>query len=639
MVVLSRLKKRRAGSIVEGEREERLAVSADPRIGSELLGYRIEAIIGRGGMSAVYRARHLSLDRNVALKILAADLAADERFRERFLRESKLAASIEHPHIVPVYDAGKVDGSLYIAMRYVEGTDLKALLRRSGALEPARALTILAQLAEALKAAHEHGLVHRDVKPSNVLIDAEGSVYLTDFGLTKSVSDRSALTATGQIIGTVDYVAPEQIEGKPVDLRADIYSLGCLLYESLTGEVPFPRDSELAALWAHVQERPPKASARRPALPKEIDGVIAKAMAKAPSGRFASCGQLVEAARAALPPPEPPVAPSRRRLVLGIAAVLASAAALGAALWLGRGTDESANEPTLAPEVDSIQRIDPETNELVATIEPGSNPSDLAVGQGAVWVVNVSDRTVSRIDPDSKSVRTAPAGGDPRSVAAGEGAVWVLSPRDAALARIDPNTLSTLGTTAVVQRTGQLAYGGFGAWALAVGEGSVWVGGTTINRINPKGVVLEAIPDSYLAISIAFGHGSVWIRNGAFEPGGGIWRVDPATNRVTAKVPLSFYPFGLAVGEGGAWTAHSETDRLVRIDPATNRIDARIPVGDAPLDVAVGFGSVWVANFADGTVSRVDPERGKVVATIKVGLTPEHLAVGEGGVWVIVRSR
>jgi YVTN family beta-propeller protein len=615
-------------------------VVSHPRIGTEFLGYQIEALIGRGGMSAVYRARHLALDRSVALKLLAAALADDERFRERFLRESKLAASIEHPNIVPIYDAGEVDGSLYIAMRYVEGTDLKTLLRREGALEPARAFALASQLADALEAAHEHGLVHRDVKPSNALLDSHDRVYLTDFGLTKSVSDRSALTTTGQIIGTVDYVAPEQIEGKPVDRRADVYSLGCLLYECVTGEVPFPRDSELAALWAHVQERPPKASERRPELPKAIDPVIAKAMAKAPARRFAGCPDLVEAARAAVPPTEPREAPLRpRRHVVGIGAVLAVAAALGAAFLLARDDGDDATAPTLAPEVDSVQRIDPETNELVATIEPGSNPSDVAVGEGAVWVVNVSDRTVSRIDPDSKSVRTTPAGGDPRSVAAREGAVWVLSPRDAALARIDPNSLSTLGTTAVVQPTGQLAYGGPLAWALAVGEGSVWVGGNPINRMNPNGVVLEAIPDPYFAISIAFGHGSVWIRNAAFEPGGGIWRVDPATNRVTAKVPLSFYPFGLAVGEGAVWTAHSETDRLVRIDPATNRIEARIPVGDAPLDVAVGFGSVWVANFGDGTVSRVDPERRKVVATIKVGPTPEHLAVGEGGVWVIVRSR
>jgi YVTN family beta-propeller protein len=172
-----------------------------------------------------------------------------------------------------------------------------------------------------------------------------------------------------------------------------------------------------------------------------------------------------------------------------------------------------------------------------------------------------------------------------------------------------------------------------------VGEGSVWAGGRSINRVKPNGVVIDTISDPYLAVSIAFGYGSVWIRNAQFEPGGGVWRVDPATNRVTAKVPLSFYPFGLAVGEGGVWTAHSETDRLVRIDPATNRVAARIAVGDAPLDVAVGFGSVWVANFADGTVSRVDPRRGKVVATIEVGLTPEHLAVGEDGVWLIVRSR
>jgi YVTN family beta-propeller protein len=359
-------------------------------------------------------------------------------------------------------------------------------------------------------------------------------------------------------------------------------------------------------------------------------------MAKAPAGRFGTCGELVEAARVALPPPAPPEPPPSRRklaLALGIGGLLALAAALGAAALLGRGGGASATEPKLAVEVDSVQRIDPETNRLVATIEPGPNPADVAVGEGAVWVVNVSDRTVSRIDPETHSVRTAPAGGDPRAVASGEGAVWVLSPRDQALARIDPNTLSTLGTTALLSRTGQLA-GGLASWALAVGEGSVWAGGRSINRVKPNGVVIDTISDPYLAVGIAFGYGSVWIRNANF----GLWRVDPATNRVVAKVPVSFYTFGLAAGEGGVWTAHSDTDTLVRIDPATNRIAARIPVGNAPLDVAVGFGSVWVANFADGTVSRVDPKLERVVATIKVGLTPEQLAVGEDGVWVIVRS-
>src|SRR5712671_6801333 len=203
--------------------------------GSELAGYRIESLLGRGGMGVVYRARDLALDRNVALKLLAPELAQDMRFRERFLRESRLAASLDHPAIVPIYDAGEVAGRLYIAMRLVEGTDLKRLLAEQGALEPAAALALLEQVADALDAAHERGLVHRDVKPSNVLVDSRGHCYLADFGLSRRLADLPSPGGPGRSLGTVDYVAPEQIRGEQLDGRADLYSLGCLLYECLSG--------------------------------------------------------------------------------------------------------------------------------------------------------------------------------------------------------------------------------------------------------------------------------------------------------------------------------------------------------------------------------------------------------------------
>src|SRR5438067_441195 len=205
-------------------------------VGTELAGYRIESLLGRGGMGVVYRARDLALERNVALKLLAPELAQDVRFRDRFLRESRLAASLDHPAIVPVFDAGEVAGQLYIAMRLVEGTDLKALLRGEGKLEPARALAIVSQVADALDAAHERGLVHRDVKPSNVLLDARGHAYLADFGLSRRLGEVAAALGATQSLGTVDYVSPEQIRGEELDGRADLYSLGCLLHECLTGE-------------------------------------------------------------------------------------------------------------------------------------------------------------------------------------------------------------------------------------------------------------------------------------------------------------------------------------------------------------------------------------------------------------------
>jgi serine/threonine-protein kinase len=265
-----------------------VAVTTDPLIGSELVGYRIEALLGRGGMGVVYRAVDLALERNVALKLLAPELVEDERFRARFHRESRLAASIDHPHILPVYEAGEVDGQLYIAMRYVEGTDLKTLLREDGPLDVGRALGLCGQIADALDAAHDRGLIHRDIKPSNVLVARQGGreeAYLGDFGLVTSASDRSALTDAGRILGTIDYIAPEAVEGGHVDARSDLYSLGCLLYECLTGKVPFPRDSELSVLWAHVHEPPPRPSERRPELGADLDGVIAQALAKQPERR------------------------------------------------------------------------------------------------------------------------------------------------------------------------------------------------------------------------------------------------------------------------------------------------------------------------------------------------------------------
>src|SRR5438876_6434753 len=208
-------------------------------VGTELAGYRIESLLGRGGMGVVYRARDLALERDVALKLLAPELAEDIRFRERFLRESRLAASLDHPAIIPIYDAGEVGGHLYIAMRLVDGTDLKRLLADEGVLAPERAFGLLAQVGDALDAAHERGLVHRDVKPSNVLVDERGHCYLADFGLSRRLAEHGPGLTGGRSLGTVDYVAPEQIRGEELDGRADLYSLGCLLYECLVGSPPF----------------------------------------------------------------------------------------------------------------------------------------------------------------------------------------------------------------------------------------------------------------------------------------------------------------------------------------------------------------------------------------------------------------
>ena len=273
-------------------------------VGTEIAGYRVASFIGRGGMAVVYRADDLRLGRNVALKVLAPELSQNEKFQQRFMRESRLAAAIDHPNIIPIYEAGEVGGLLYIVMRYVEGSDLKQVIEREGPLDADRVSRLLRQVAGALDAAHSRGLVHRDVKPGNILLasgagrEDEDHVYLTDFGLTKRSSSLSGLTVSGHFLGTIDYVAPEQITGNPVDGRTDIYALGCVLYECLTGMVPYERDDDAALLWAHLVEAPPSVREHRPELPAGLDEVVATAMAKAPDDRFGTCRELAAAVQA-----------------------------------------------------------------------------------------------------------------------------------------------------------------------------------------------------------------------------------------------------------------------------------------------------------------------------------------------------
>ncbi len=261
--------------------------------GDVFVDHRIEGLAGRGGMGVVYRATQLGLERTVALKIITPALADDEDFRKRFVAESRAAASIEHPNVIPVYDAGERDGVLFIVMRYIDGPDLRALVRAEGRLEPERAAQIVAQIGGALDGAHRHGLVHRDVKPANVLLDDEDHAYLTDFGLTKraATTDGGGLSRAGGWVGTLGYVAPEQIRGERIDARTDVYALGCVLVYALTGSAPYIRDSDEATLWAHLNAPPPSED-----VPPQFEGVVARALAKDPSDRYPSAGDLGRAA-------------------------------------------------------------------------------------------------------------------------------------------------------------------------------------------------------------------------------------------------------------------------------------------------------------------------------------------------------
>ncbi|MBV8429727.1 MAG: protein kinase [Solirubrobacterales bacterium] len=281
-----------------------MAVSGDHlRTGEVVAGYRVEELIGRGGMGLVYRARHVALNRIYALKVLSPALAEDEQFRERFRREMRLAASLHHPNVVGIHYAGEHEGLLFFVMDYVTGTDLREILVKHGALDPPRAVDLLEQFASALDAAHARGLVHRDVKPANILItvrDGEEHAYLTDFGLAKKFDTASGLTAKGAVVGTVDYMAPEQITGAHTDARTDIYALGCVLYQMLSGRVPYERENSVATLFAHVHEPPPPLAPSLGDVYPSFSEVLDKAMAKEPSDRYLSAGDFARDATAAL---------------------------------------------------------------------------------------------------------------------------------------------------------------------------------------------------------------------------------------------------------------------------------------------------------------------------------------------------
>jgi tRNA A-37 threonylcarbamoyl transferase component Bud32 len=470
-----------------------MGLSTDLGAGSELLGYRIERVLGRGGMGVVYLAHQVVLDRMVALKLLAPELAEDDHFRDRFLRESRLAASLEHPAIVPIFDAGEVEGRLYISMRYVEGTDLRRLLDVEAPLAPERAVGLLGPIAGALDAAHARGLVHRDVKPANILIGEDDRPFLADFGLTREVSEGGGLEQS-HFAASVDYVAPEQIARGAVGPPADVYSLGCVLFECLTGRPPFSSDSVIAALWGHVNEPPPAASERQPALPKAIDAVFARALAKDPAERYGSCRGLIDAA-------QHPLGLERRRpwrsaRVVAAAALVAVAAVVALVVSLGRG---GTPKPALHVTSNSLVRIDPATNRVAAVTPVGSRigtatllpgAEGVAVGADSVWVYNWDGHAVWVIDPETNDVdRTVGiAGSTPfgpsNSIAADARGAWVLSGNagESVLTHVAPG----------IEFARRFAFA-YDPLVVAVGRGSVWIGG---KRLGSSEVVLRVDPDS-----------------------------------------------------------------------------------------------------------------------------------------------
>jgi serine/threonine protein kinase len=618
--------------------------------GTTVAGYRIEALIGRGGMGAVYRADEEGLGRKVALKVIAPELAQDERFRERFLRESRIAASLDHPHVIPIYQAGDEDGLLFLAMRYVEGYDLAKLVAEEGALEPRRAVDLLSQIAEALDAAHEKGLVHRDVKPSNVLIAESAGrehCYLGDFGLTKRTGSLSGVTAAGEIVGTLEYVAPEQITGDPLDERSDVYSLGCVLYECLTGQSPFPRATDVALLWAHVHEEPTPPSKARPDLPRELDTVLARALAKEPGRRYRSAGELLAATRSGLRLVDaaPAAAPRSRRNIALVAAIALLVIAAVAAFLLTR---DSGGLSSVSP--NSVGVIDPASNELVAEVPVGRDPQAIVTGAGGVWATNVENETVERIDPADTAATpvTISVSDYPSDITIGVGSVWVALGALAELVRINPEQNEAASP---ISALGEGTPCGAPRASVTFGDGFAWfvceVGG--IGKINAAtGVATDIGLESGLLTSsssvlpqfsdVAFGLGSLWIVNRAANQ---VVELDPLTNQGQREITVGQDPTAIAVGADVLWVTNFEDDSVIRVaisGPGQAPVTTTFPVGNGPVDVAVVEGAVWIVNQLDRTVMRIDPETGDVVATIDIGNEPQRIAAGAGFVWVTVRA-
>lgn len=601
---------------------------------AEVAGYRIEQRIGRGGMGEVYRALDVALARPVALKLLRLELCADERFRERMLRESRLAAALDHPNVIPIYEAGEADGRLFISMRYVDGGDLRWLLRREGRLDPSRAVRIAAQVADALEAAHKRGLVHRDVKASNVLVDQPGQrehCYLADFGLTQSASDRGPVD--GQFMGTVDYVAPEQIRGEEVDGRADQYALGCLVFELLTGTLPFVAGSDVAVVFAHLQEAPPRATHRSADLPAAVDGVLQRALAKDPGERYDGCREFVDAAAAALG-----VAPreaSARRLVAvvgGAALVVVAAAALGGVL-LTRGGGHAASPGG------ALVYIDAGSAKVMTRSALPGYPRVVAAADRNVWVADFRNEALWRFTSRTGTFARVVTSGEPRALAVLAGKVYVASD--------GPNALS--GTVVRYDAATGHREAGVNVLACAItsGEGVVWVAGCPyVDRLStddkplrltrrvliPFASPLTAMNDRVQFRELAIGGGSLWVLGDALDRR--LWQLDRLTGAVRSTTRLGFPPRSLAYAHGRIWITDPLDDRVVAVDARTHAVSATIRVCRGAAGIAAAAGSLWVACSLDGKVDRIGEVSARVLQTVAVPGRPSEVAPGRDGVWV-----
>ncbi len=582
----------------------------EPAIGSTIAGYRIDALIARGGMGVVYRATHLGLERPVALKVIARELADREGFRERFLRESRLAARLDHPSVVPILDSREVDGELIVAMRLVRGGDLRKLIDREGPLRPARAIALLDQVAEALDAAHAAGIVHRDVKPHNVLVEGDRA-YLSDFGLAKALGESGAASG-GSVVGTVEYMSPEQWRGGSVGPAADVYSLGCVLYEALTGIVPYAR----------------READTEPEMPEGLAEVIERAVAKDPADRYPSAGALIAAAR------------ERESGELAATRVLSAAderptarigrgarlrRMLGERRWVLLGGGAAAALVLLA----ALTLLGGDGVAVSAPIPVGRAPLRIAAATDAIWVASEPDGTLTRLDPATGDPVGRPLrlGAGISGVAVGGGSVWVSDPPRGEVLRLDPDSGRVLGRAEVGGRPGPIVFGGGRVWVAderGAGIAAIDSGG----RVYRRGIAPHAAP-----LRLAVGAGGLWASSATT---GAVRRIDLSTLRIDAPIPVGRGPAGVTVANGLVWVANSRGGTVSKVDPSIHAVlGDPIAVGGRPGGIDAGTTAVWVASAEESTVTRIDLDSGEPVGgPIGVGRDPGAVAVGREAVWV-----
>jgi serine/threonine-protein kinase len=623
--------------------------------------YRLEKLIGFGGMGEVHLAYDTRRSRMVALKLLPEALSRDPEFQERFRRESHVAARLRDPHVIPIHDYGEVDGHLFIDMRLVDGRTIRELLEADGPMPPARAVHLLGQVAEALEAAHADGLVHRDVKPSNVLVTATDFVYVVDFGIARSVgSTRAGLTLTGVTVGTLDYMAPERFARRAIDGRTDVYSLACLMYECLTGVPPYGGDDLPTLMYAHLYADPPGAGALVPGVPPALDEVIAKGMAKEPDDRFAGPSAMLSAARAALadakpdePPAARPVAPADTVAASPVVAGLpvperstADDATVAAAV---PDATPAALTPALAPTpAPALPPLPPESAPTVRTAYPpppgpvgGSGPPParsraLPVAVAVVLALVVAAAAVLVGVTIGRSTTATPGSGTAAE------ALPIAPPEEpgpvapaASIAIPQVREVVPVGPTPGYMH---IAPGGRYAYIASRAAGVVTVLDTTINAVTAT-IPVPAGPPQFVSFSPDGTRAYVSIFNPDFTVNL-VGVIDTASNTLLTTIPVGRRPYASATTPDGSrlYVPSHDDGRIDVIDTATSTVVAEIPVAPNPHWVAFSpDGSrLWAANHESNVVSELDPATNAILGTVAVGTSPHSTVVSPDGTRVAV---